>query len=132
MGSISKKLYDSQVEAAFNEFLRDLGEAIAYLAHENARNSVESVDLESSLRDAIYELDTAPDVVDPDAGFLAVAEAGAGITSGILPTPTKLGKLQNIRILKMRLFGGQYTDSDGTVHTQLGAFDALSALPDTE
>jgi len=121
--------FDSQSEAIWNKFKMTIGECLSYLTSEDARNSVEAVSLESSLLDAIFEIDSAPDMVDPGAGYLVSAEEGGAYSGGVLPTLTKMGKLQRIRLLKLALFGGQYTQDTGDVIDITGMFDSLEELP---
>jgi hypothetical protein len=96
--------------------------ALSFLQRSNAITSAtgsETTSFSAALQDAIFEIDSQPDIVDPyldstidtigltspDSG-VATAEVGTVFTLGSLQLPRKQGQLQRIRNLKVALFGG--------------------------
>jgi hypothetical protein len=127
-----EEVSETNTLSSFYDFQTAIGEAMTFLLSQDALHSAEAVTLESSLLDAIFELDTAPDIVDVSLDHLATSDDGNVFSSGILSTHARLGKLQRIRLIRIALFGGQYTDSNGEVQTLIGTFDTVAALPGAE
>ena len=97
-----------------NQIKKTLAEASSLLRAKDTSSSAAAVTLNSSLMEAIYDID--PSLVDPTS------------TSGEPAKPTyadgsaiRKGKLQQIQDLRSLLFGGE--DSDG--NTNEGVFEAL-------
>jgi hypothetical protein len=132
----------AELDESAAQIVRDargtISQAVSMLQQLNARDLANGVTLESSLIDAVYEIDSAPDTVDPylDSSYgLAEAEADAGqaFTVGILQTPRRVGRLQRIRDLKVALFGGsvRVVSEEGAVTTEKigGLIEQLKNVP---
>lgn len=111
--------------------------ALSLAQQMNARTTVlgdTGSTFETALQDAIFEIDSQPDIVDP---FLdpaigaesAAAEFGAAFNIGTLQVPRRLGRLQRIRALKVALFGGKVTLEDGSTSEILGLLEDLKRVP---
>ena len=107
--------------------------AVSFLQSANAVTSAteNSTGFDTALQDAIFEIDTQPDlvnpyldstidtlgIVSPDSG-VASAEVGQAFTLGSLQMPRKQGRLQRVRNLKVAMFGGTVTVvEDGVTKT---------------
>jgi len=121
---------DNQMVKIIRDARGSISQALSMMQQLNARDLANGVTLESSIEDAIYEIDSEPDFVDPylDAAYgLAEAEAGQALTFGILQTPRRIGRLQRVRDLKVTLFGGnvRVVSDEGVVST-----DSIGGLLD--
>lgn len=132
----------AELDESAAQIVRDargaISQAVSMLQQLNARDLANGVTLESSLIDAVYEIDSNPDTVDPylDSSYgLAEAEADAGqaFTVGILQTTRRVGRLQRIRDLKVALFGGsvRVVSEEGAVTTETigGLIEQLKNVP---
>lgn len=136
---------DGQLAAQqkFLEMQSVLSAALAMSAQLNSRTSVldeSASSFDAAILDAIFEIDSEPDVVDPflDSSMSAnrtVAELGSTFTIGASQSPYKTGKLQRIRSMKVALFGGKYrtTGAEGQEETKvaLGLLEELRVLAAT-
>jgi hypothetical protein len=123
------------------KILRDsratISSALSLAQQLNARTAVlgdTGATFENAIQDAIFEIDSQPDIVDPyldSAIGLSVAEADVGttFTIGTLQVPRRLGRLQRIRALKVALFGGKVTLNDGSTSEILGLLEDLKQVP---
>ena len=89
--------------------------AIAFLQQSNAVTSAtgeSATSFQAALQDAIFEIDSQPDLVDPYldptiGDSVSTADVGKAFTFGSLQVPRRQGKLQRLRSLKVALFGGE-------------------------
>lgn len=130
------------LESSAVKIVRDsrgtISQATSMLQQLNVRDLANGVTLESSIEDALYEIDSNPDIVDPylDSSYgLAEAEADSGqaFTVGVLQTVKRVGRLQRIRELKVALFGGivRVVSEEGVVtnDTVEGLLEQLKSVP---
>lgn len=129
---------DNQMVKIIRDARGSISQALSMMQQLNARDLANGVTLETSIEDAIYEIDSEPDFVDPylDAAYglaEAEAEAGQALTFGILQTPRRIGRLQRVRDLKVTLFGGnvRVVSDEGVVSTDSigGLLDQLKNVP---
>lgn len=120
-----------------------ISQAIAFLQQANATTSATGEDatkFEVALQEALFEIDSQPDIVDPfldskigslDASGIAEASVGQVYSLGSLQVPRKQGRLQIVRNLKVSLFGGSVRQEiDGVEQTVEidGLLDALKSV----
>lgn len=120
-----------------------ISQAIAFLQQANATTSSTgegTTSFQAALQDAIFEIDTQPDIVDPfldstmgsvDQSGVVEADVGQAFTLGSLQIPRKQGRLQVVRNLKVALFGGSVRQEvDGVEQTiQIeGLLDILKSV----
>ena len=128
---------DNQAVKIIRDARGTISQALSMLQQLNARDLANGVTLETSIEDALYEIDSEPDFVDPylDSAYgLAEAEAEEGaFTFGILQTHRRIGRLQRVRDLKVALFGGnvRVVSDEGVVSTDSvgGLLDQLKDVP---
>lgn len=115
--------------------------AIAFLQQSNAVTSAtgeSTTSFQSALQDAIFEIDSQPDLVDPYldptiGDSVSTADVGKSFSFGSLQVPRRQGKLQRLRSLKVALFGGRVTVvEDGVTRTDLvdGVLEPLKKVAD--
>jgi len=137
---------DSSEEAqAARKVLEDargtISAAIAFLQQSNAVVSAtgdSTTSFAAALQDAIFEIDSQPDLVDPylDPAIgdsASTADIGKAFTIGSLQVPRRQGKLQRVRNLKVALFGGKVTVvEDGVTRTDFveGVIEPLKRVAD--
>jgi len=116
-----------------------ISQALAFLQQAQGVTSATGENTTSfgtALQDAIFEIDSQPDLVDPyldpsigDA--VSTADVGQAFSIGSLQLPRRQGRLQRIRNLKVALFGGRVTVvEDGVTRTDVieGVIEPLKAV----
>lgn len=127
----------AQADRAALETARSIiSAAISFMQQSNATTSASSEDstsFKAALQDAVFEIDSQPDIIDPylDPEIDNAAE-GQAFNLGSVQFPRYQGKLQRLRTLKVAMFGGDVTvlDSDGvaTTETVEGVLEVLKSV----
>lgn len=127
--STDEKLEQQANKAKLESARGVISQAIAFLQQANATTSATgegATSFGAALQDAVFEIDSQPDIVDPfldstlgslDASGVAEAGVGQAFTLGSIQVPRKQGRLQIVRNLKVALFGGNVREEVEGVET---------------
>ena len=110
MASEQEKRAASEAAKILEESRATISEALAFLQRANFAQSALSdanLSFETSLQEAILEIDSQPDIVDPYLdSYISAAPPAEAYSFGSVQSQRRVGKLQRLRNLKVALFGG--------------------------
>lgn len=134
---MTKQTLGREDAAVLQEARSVVSQALALLQQLNSRSIVlgdEASTFEVAIRDALFEVDSQPAIVDPyldTAIGIEQSSSDGTLSAGALQATRRLGKLQRLRILKTALFGGRVlVAEDGVTRTEtvLGLLDRLKKV----
>lgn len=135
MASEQEKRAASEAAKILEESRATISEALAFLQRANFAQSALSdanLSFETSLQEAILEIDSQPDIVDPYLdSYVNAAPPAEAYSFGSLQSQRRVGKLQRLRNLKVALFGGtaiQVVDGVEEKITITGILDKLKEV----